>query len=784
MKGKTKKLEQKEEKVQKDKKEILNNLLKQLIDQKLNKLEKNNISEIKSFQLLSNDAQNLIVTLENLSNNVRKQITFQRQKYINNFNKALKSNKKSSNMRQTSPKTLPKSKSKKQLDLKRTDSKSYEKYSIQTDKNARTTKSKPKKKLPSNIKNDDNGRKTVGNSNNNYNKTTLIPHSKQRRPITPFKSSKLDDKFNKTMINKPSNITQRRISAQRNTVGSNKEKLNKTEIASKKNNAKFPNKVNKKVEKPKLNIKTNENAQNIITNINTLDKYDNNLDDSRLKELDMFRKADKNSDEIENLNINKEINNYDKNNTGKNESKCNFLASLSKELDLAKVNTIKMDEKLVNDSLLVKNDINKDNLLKDLNLDLAKVDTIKMDEKLVNDSLLVKNDMNKGNSLKELDLDLEKVSTIKMDENLVNDSLLVTNNINGGKKVNLVDSLFRGPTFQEIELNVEKIKSDNTNINKHDNLIKKNTKKKELNSSVAIYNKLKRSKVTFLENEKDFDLIFKESKIEDLNMGNNNLNDLNITFIDDEMSLQEKFESNLDMISRYLDTRDIFNLMLVNKECFKNIINFLISKTEISIELLQDEINKLKDLNPTINFENLKKNPFKLSSNSKRAISLLNSSSGNNILKLNIDQLNKKEIILIYSLYFVAIGLKKDILILNEKEKIEYMQSYFKRNCIGQNIFGKFVENELNGKILDDKTISTIYNLSKKQLDIISPNYFQRINKDIAIFVFIIKDLLEQLGLLGSQFIKPEKEYILLNSRLLANKAILDELNKIEENIY
>jgi hypothetical protein len=408
-----------------------------------------------------------------------------------------------------------------------------------------------------------------------------------------------------------------------------------------------------------------------------------------------------------------------------------------------------------------------------------------MDEKLVNDSLLVKkNDMNKGNSLKDLDLDIAKVSTIRMDEKLVNDSLLVTNNINGGKTVNLVDSLFRGPTFQEIELNVDKIKSDNTNINKHDNLIKKNTKKKELNSSVAIYNKLKRSKVTFLENEKDFDLIFKESKIEDLNMGNNNLNDLNITFIGDEMSLQEKFESNLDMISRYLDTRDIFNLMLVNKECFKNIINFLISKTEISIELLQDEINKLKDLNPTINFENLKKNPFKLSSNSKRAISLLNSSSGNNILKLNIDQINKKEIILIYSLYFVAIGLKKDILILNEREKIEYMQNYFKRNCIGQNIFGKFVENELNGKILDDKTISTIYNLSKKQLDIISPNYFQRINKDIAILVFVIKDLLEQLGILESKYLKPDKEYILLNARLQNNKAILKELNLVEENIY
>ena len=74
--------------------------------------------------------------------------------------------------------------------------------------------------------------------------------------------------------------------------------------------------------------------------------------------------------------------------------------------------------------------------------------------------------------------------------------------------------------------------------------------------------------------------------------------------------------------------------------------------------------------------------------------------------------------------------------------------------------------------------------MTKRKLDIISPNYFQRINKDVAIFVFIIKDLLEQIGLLGSQFTKADKEFLLLNARLQANKAILEELNKIEDNIY
>ena len=70
-----------------DKKEILNNLLKQLIDQKLSRLEKRNITEIKTLQTLSNETQDLILSLENMSQNVRKEICIQRQKYLNNQNK-------------------------------------------------------------------------------------------------------------------------------------------------------------------------------------------------------------------------------------------------------------------------------------------------------------------------------------------------------------------------------------------------------------------------------------------------------------------------------------------------------------------------------------------------------------------------------------------------------------------------------------------------------------------------------------------------------------------------
>ena len=669
----------------KDKKEILNSLLKQLLEQKLSRLEKRNISEIKTFQALSNETQNLILTLEDMSKGVFKQIFIKRQQYISHTNnKTLQSLPNTSNKR---PKTPSKKLSKISFN-----SKMNSKYNtILTEINSQNNKSQIIGKKSKSIKklnqlkiipklNDNNGRKTVANLN--IKKIGLIPNSKQRT-VSPFSTEK--DKFNNTVGNINIGVAKGKISDQ----------------------------------KKKLLVKKGKEDNSKLINKNVINTKNNNIINTKLKVVDKVNinsnnktSAKSNSiDKQENLNINMEIKN--KNINKKTENKCPFLNSLSKEF--------------------------------------------------------------------------EKVSTIKMDEKLVNDSLLVKNNLDGGKTIN-IDDLIKGPTFieEEIPKNSEisnNITKENNNLVKNDN---NNNNKKGLNSSILIYNKLKRTKITFLEGEHDFDLIFKDSKIEDIDL-NEHLNKEKDNIIAEsnvQMTLEEKFESNLDLISRYLDTKDIFNLMRVNKECLKAIINFLISKTEISIEILEDEIKKLKNFNSNVNFENLTKKPFIFSANSNRAISLLNSNSGKNILKLNPEQLNKKEIILAYSLYFIAIGHKKDILFMDEIDKITYMQNYFKNNCSESITLGKLIEKELNGRFLDDKIISILYSLSKKQLKIISPNYFQKINKDVAIFVFIIKDLLEQIGLLGTQLLKPDKEFMLLNSRLQTNRAILDELNKIEEYIY
>ena len=646
-----------------NKKEILNNLLKKLLDQKISRLEKGNSIETKNIIEISNTSQNLILNLENLSNNVRKQIYANRQKLLNNANKITKKIKMT--LQKDGNKIIKKPNIQKKT-IKTNRANSNEKYKplIERDQitNNKFATIKPKSKNKKNI-----------NSNNNFLKTERNLDEIQRRTVSPFITTKEREEFSKTLYNKQSN--------KKNNKTPIRIKKDENKITSEKHNKKGINKTQKNIdsnkksnlEKPqtKTQPQTNREKKNINI-INKFESLDNFADNEILSNEELINAKDleKNKNDTENK---------DKNN--------NFLEKLSNEL-IAK-GTIKIDDKLVQDSLLV-------------------------------------------------------------NTNVVDD------------KISL-DDLIKGPECEEIIIDEKMLKapSDNKDTNKEKDKLKK---KSLLHSSIAIYNKLKRSKITFLEGEHDFDLIFKDDNIRDMDLLSNlnKDNDLNnLTNISEHISLEEKLETNLDLIMGYLNYKDIYNLMLVNKECFKSIINALID----------------------ILFNNISRKRFQLSDNSLRAIALLNSSPGNNILKLNLKELNKKEIILIYSLYFIATGKKSQIIIEDDIKKIEFMQNYFRKN-ISKNNFGKFIQKELEGKIFDDKEIYYLFKMSNNYLDIISPSYYQKINKDIAIFVFVIRDILVQLGILDYASLEPDVEYILLNAKLQVNKSILDELKQIEENIY
>ena len=335
-----------------------------------------------------------------------------------------------------------------------------------------------------------------------------------------------------------------------------------------------------------------------------------------------------------------------------------------------------------------------------------------------------------------------------------------------------------------------KIKNDSDNVEKiKENKIKEELKiEKNTNINNIIIPKEIKNNIDYLaaDTSVHFSLIKPEPDENiDENDENNKTIELNISDLSEQLTLEEKFQTHLDDILIYLENNEICNLLLINKECFKTIMNFLISKTEIKIDIFEEEISRILEDNKTltnINTTNLKIKKFEFNANSSRAISLLNTISTNNFLKIKNEFLNNKEINLIFHILFIAQG-NNEIFSLNDnKTKWDYIFNYFK-DYISNQTMGTFIENNLNGKIFDDNIINSLYKFSYKYLNIISPNHFQKINKDIAILVFIIKDLLEHIGILTDKKLEPEKEIILINSRLRSNKEILNRLNEINNKI-
>ena len=135
-------------------------------------------------------------------------------------------------------------------------------------------------------------------------------------------------------------------------------------------------------------------------------------------------------------------------------------------------------------------------------------------------------------------------------------------------------------------------------------------------------------------------------------------------------------------------------------------------------------------------------------------------------------------------IYFISIGKKNALNNLNSdnNKKIEYICNYFKNNKT--KLIGNIIENDLKIKKFDDLIINNLYEYSKEYIDIINPNYYKKINKDIAIFVFVIKNILDFVGIsfINNKEENKNNEQKVINihkSRLNAKNIILDKFNQI-----
>ena len=99
---------------------------------------------------------------------------------------------------------------------------------------------------------------------------------------------------------------------------------------------------------------------------------------------------------------------------------------------------------------------------------------------------------------------------------------------------------------------------------------------------------------------------------------------------------------------------------------------------------------------------------------------------------------------------------------------------------------GTFIENEIKSVNLEsnNELIYKIYSISYSHLQKLKPNYYQNICKTTGIIVFIIKDILDYLGISKDRNVSSSKIYKLLNARIEMQNRFLTKLNSITSKFF
>ena len=204
----------------------------------------------------------------------------------------------------------------------------------------------------------------------------------------------------------------------------------------------------------------------------------------------------------------------------------------------------------------------------------------------------------------------------------------------------------------------------------------------------------------------------------------------------------DKIEFN-QYIFKYLSLKDLLSIKNINKKFRQLAILYLIEHLEKQRIEINNIINNL-NIKEIPNREGIEK--IELSKGSKKAINLLNESQLNHLFK--DDKMPTYDIILIYRIYFQIINhpfaliAKEDI-----KQFWEKCKYYFsnEQKCKTGDILVEMINNKK--MVVDGNNLYKIYNLVKGNLNKILPNYYSNICGTTGLFVFIIKDILEFLGI-------------------------------------
>ena len=239
---------------------------------------------------------------------------------------------------------------------------------------------------------------------------------------------------------------------------------------------------------------------------------------------------------------------------------------------------------------------------------------------------------------------------------------------------------------------------------------------------------------------------------------------------------KEKDKFNYQRILSFLNYDNLKILLNVNSSFRINSIIILKNRLETEIKIINEEIkNLIENKKKEIDFNEVNK-PFKLNNNSQRVIEYLNSPTSDEIfLDENKGDSILNDIILPYKIYLCAIN--NNYYNKSNKEVWENICKHF--NERDKNVpLGNFIQNEIENNIFSELTMSNLYDISYNNLSKTDPQYYKTIDETTSMFVFIVRDILEHIGMSKEKIGFLNKHYLLLNARLKIKTTLLTNLLK------
>ena len=443
----------------------------------------------------------------------------------------------------------------------------------------------------------------------------------------------------------------------------------------------------------------------------------------------------------------------------------------------------------------------KQNDLHDTNLNLVKNNHSLNLHKSLNKSCkimsnITKEKLNKSFLSKEEQLDKICYQTQYNDKRIFGLNPDVDKSLLGKSRKGTISSvIFKRKTD---DLNISKIEDSNDILKLDDNLIDE-VNNEVNNDELLIYYHNKETVKLIDDITLDKSFLCEDIKEKDLNLeikidNHKSKDKKSNNSIKNNYTFDEKIEIMIEHLTKYLNKEDLLKIGLINKSCFKIIMYHLILEKEYYIDEIKESLSSFKKNNSEIIKKNDNNNfnlKLEFDNHTHRAISLLNSKPKVSYLNDKSIDINNKYIILVFDLFFIALGFKKKILSFKNNNKLKW--NFYKNYLLYNNYesIGQVISNFAKDIVLDDEKINSLYEYSHNYLNVITPNFFKKTNNNIALFVFIVKNILEQVGI--TKDVKDVKDannkknviklYKLYNVRINYNNSILQKLNKINDII-